>query len=50
MGLTIEDIKDYADQSLSKANGSHAWEHTQRVRNLCVHIGHVEGAYPTGSA
>ncbi|NOQ96474.1 MAG: HD domain-containing protein, partial [Desulfobacterales bacterium] len=44
MGLTIEDIKDYAEQSLSKANGSHAWEHTQRVRNLCMHIGHVEGA------
>jgi uncharacterized protein len=46
MGLTIEDIKDYAEQCLSKANGSHAWEHTQRVYNLCRHIGHVEGADP----
>jgi uncharacterized protein len=46
MGLTIEDIKDYAEQCLSKANGSHAWEHTQRVYNLCTHIGHVEGADP----
>ena len=44
MGLTIKDIKDYVEQCLSKANGSHAWEHTQRVCNLCVHIGHVEGA------
>jgi uncharacterized protein len=44
MGLTIEDIKDYAEQCLSKANSSHAWEHTQRVYNLCMHIGHVEGA------
>ena len=46
MGLTIKDIKDYAEQCLSKANGSHAWEHTQRVYNLCMHIGHVEGADP----
>jgi uncharacterized protein len=44
MSLTIEDIKDYAEQCLLKANGSHAWEHTQRVRNLCMHIGRVEGA------
>ena len=46
MGLTIEDIKDCAEQHLSEANGSHAWEHTQRVYNLCMHIGHVEGADP----
>ncbi|MBW1676005.1 MAG: HDIG domain-containing protein [Deltaproteobacteria bacterium] len=44
MGLTIQDIKDYAEQCLSKANRSHAWEHTQRVRNLCMHIGRVEEA------
>jgi uncharacterized protein len=44
MGVTIEDIKDYAEQCLAKANGSHAWEHTKRVYNLCMHIGRVEGA------
>ena len=42
--MTIEDIKDYAEQCLAKANGSHAWEHTKRVHNLCTHIGRVEGA------
>ena len=44
MSATIEDIKHYAEQCLSKGNGSHAWEHTQRVHNLCTHIGHAEGA------
>lgn len=29
---------------LSNAHGSHDWDHTQRVYNLCLHIGHVEGA------
>jgi len=28
----------------SSVSGSHAWDHTQRVYNLCMHIGHVEGA------
>lgn len=28
----------------SKATGSHDWDHTQRVYNLCMHIGEVEGA------
>lgn len=29
---------------LSNAHGSHAWDHTQRVYNLCLHIGEPEGA------
>ena len=29
---------------LSNAHGSHAWDHTQRVYNLCLHIGESEGA------
>ena len=29
---------------LSGTPGSHAWDHTQRVYNLCMHIGHAEGA------
>ena len=44
MGVTIEDIRRFAEQCLSKANSSHAWEHTQRVYSLCMHIGRVEGA------
>jgi uncharacterized protein len=26
------------------ASGSHAWDHTQRVYNLCMHIARIEGA------
>ena len=44
MGLSIEDIKAFAMKCLSDAHGSHDWEHTQRVYNLCMHIGQVEGA------
>jgi uncharacterized protein len=41
---TIEDIKVFAIRSFSNARGSHDWDHTQRVYNLCMHIGQVEGA------
>lgn len=41
---TIEDIKVFAIRSFSNARGSHDWDHTQRVYNLCMHIGRVEGA------
>ncbi|MBW1740907.1 MAG: HD domain-containing protein [Deltaproteobacteria bacterium] len=41
---TIEDIKAFAVKHFSSARGSHDWEHTQRVYNLCMHIGRVEGA------
>jgi len=41
---TIKDIIAYAKRSFSNARGSHDWEHTQRVYNLCLHIGEAEGA------
>jgi len=44
MDLTIKDIKAFSMKSLSNSRGSHDWEHTHRVYNLCMHIGKVEGA------
>ena len=44
MKSTIEDIKGFAMECSSKTSGSHDWDHTQRVYNLCMHIGEVEGA------
>ncbi|MGD2125386.1 MAG: HD domain-containing protein [Desulfobacteraceae bacterium] len=44
MTLTTNDIKAFAINSLSDAHVSHNWEHTQRVYNLCMHIGQVEEA------
>jgi uncharacterized protein len=44
MRFTIKDIKDFAQKCFSNSPGSHAWDHTQRVYKLCMHIGHVEGA------
>lgn len=44
MRSTIEDIKALAMKCFSNAPDSHAWDHTQRVYNLCMHIGQVEGA------
>jgi len=44
MRSTIDDIKAFAQKCFSKAPDSHAWDHTQRVYNLCMHIGHVEMA------
>jgi uncharacterized protein len=41
---TIEDIRDFAVKCFSNARASHDWDHTQRVYNLCMHIGRVEGA------
>jgi uncharacterized protein len=41
---TIEQIKAFAMNSFSHARGSHDWEHSQRVYNLCMHIGRVERA------
>ncbi len=41
---SIEDIRDFAVRCFSNARGSHDWDHTQRVYNLCMHIGRVEGA------
>ena len=44
MRSTIEDIKAFAVSCFSRAQGSHDWDHTRRVYNLCMHIGEVEGA------
>ena len=44
MSSTIEDIKAFAVKCFSNAHASHDWDHTRRVYNLCMHIGHVEGA------
>ena len=41
---TITQIKAFARGSFSLGRGSHDWEHTQRVCNLCRAIGNVEGA------
>lgn len=41
---TIEEIKAFAVKCFSGARGSHDLDHTQRVYNLCLHIGRVEGA------
>ena len=43
MDLT-EQIKKEAQSFFSNAKGSHDWEHTERVYNLCVHIGKKEMA------
>jgi len=40
----VDQIKSKAEQMFASARGSHAWEHTQRVYQLCRHIGAVEGA------
>ena len=34
----------WAKSFFSDAKGSHDWEHTERVYNLCLHIGEREGA------
>jgi len=44
MALTIGDIKAFAMKCFSHTRGSHDWEHTQRVYELCMHIGEVEKA------
>jgi uncharacterized protein len=41
---TLEDIKATAVKYFSNARASHDWDHTQRVYNLCMHIGRIEGA------
>jgi uncharacterized protein len=44
MALTIEYIKAFAEKCFSNSRGSHDWEHSLRVYNLCMHIGQAEGA------
>jgi uncharacterized protein len=40
---TIDEIRSFAIRCFSNARGSHDWDHTQRVFNLCMHIGRAEG-------
>lgn len=44
MPTTVEDIRGFAVRCFSNSRGSHDWGHTQRVYNLSMHIGRVEGA------
>jgi uncharacterized protein len=41
---TLEDVKDFSVKCFADARGSHDWDHTRRVYNLCMHIGEAEGA------
>ena len=40
----FDDIKKEAQFFFLTARGSHDWEHTERVYNLCMHIGKKENA------
>ncbi len=40
----IENIKNEAKSYFNDANGCHAWDHTERVLALCMHIGKKEHA------
>ncbi len=44
MKADMEDIKAFAEKCFSDTNGSHNWEHSCRVYNLCVCIGRKERA------
>ena len=44
MKSDMEAIRAFAQKCFSDSNGSHNWEHSCRVYNLCMHIGHKEGA------
>jgi uncharacterized protein len=37
-------VRQFARSHFATAKGSHAWDHTLRVYNLCDHIGKAEGA------
>lgn len=38
----MQNIIDFAKKYFSK--GSHGWDHTLRVHNMCLHIGNIENA------
>ena len=42
--FTLEDVKKFARKQFDGCHGSHDWNHTLRVRRLCVHIGTIEKA------
>ena len=39
----LSDVRQFAKSHIKAAKGSHAWDHTLRVYNLCDRIGRVEG-------
>jgi len=41
---SFKEIKSEAKSLFDKAKGSHDWSHTERVYDLCMHIGKKEGA------
>jgi uncharacterized protein len=44
MLVPIQEIRGFAMEHFEGARGSHDWDHTERVCNLCGHIGQIEGA------
>jgi uncharacterized protein len=42
--LTLDDIIAFSKSVFTYIRGSHDWDHTQRVYNLCMHIGRIEKA------
>jgi len=44
MMRTVDEIRSFAVNCFSNARGSHDWDHTRRVYNLCMHIGEAEEA------
>jgi len=42
--LTLEGIKEEVKKFFEKSNGCHDFHHTERVYNLCMHIGKKEDA------
>ncbi|MFA5927608.1 MAG: HD domain-containing protein [Patescibacteria group bacterium] len=40
----VKQVELEAKIALADSSGSHDWDHTERVRNSCVHIGMIEGA------
>jgi uncharacterized protein len=42
--VSLEDIKVFSRESFSSARGSHDWDHTERVYNLCMRLADAEGA------
>lgn len=39
----FEELKKEAIDILESSRGSHDWEHTERVLNMCMHIASIEG-------
>jgi uncharacterized protein len=40
----VKSIREEARRYFVEARGSHDWSHTERVYNLCMHIGRKENA------